>query len=228
MELSKRLLEIARYVKKGANVADIGTDHAYLPIYLVLNKIAKHVIAMDINKGPLESATQNIKSHQLDGIIETRLSDGLNKLKNEDAINTVIIAGMGGHLVKNIITEGIDQLTNIQQLILQPQSDYDVVRRGIHVSGYKIVDEKILEDANKVYFIFLCEKGYESYEQDIYYKYGKILLQKKDPLLLSYMNRLVNQKKKVIKHLEAQSSDESKLRLKELQMETKELEEAME
>lgn len=228
MELSKRLLEIAKYVNKGAKVADIGTDHAYLPIYLVKNKIARHVIAMDINKGPLESAKQNIKSHRLDGIIETRLSNGLNMLNNEDAVNTIIIAGMGGHLVKSIITEGKDHLEDVQQLILQPQSDYNVVRRGIHTLGFKIADEKILEDANKVYFIFLCEKGYESYDQDIYYKYGKILLQKKDPLLLSYMNRLIDQKKKVIKHLKEQTSDESKLRLKELQLEIKELEEAME
>ena len=104
MELSKRLYAVAGLVTEGASVADIGTDHGYVPIYLVKNKIASKVIAMDINKGPLERARMHIIGHGLKGQIETRLSDGL-KMVNPGEVDAMIAAGMGGALVIKILED---------------------------------------------------------------------------------------------------------------------------
>lgn len=201
MELSKRLGEIAKFVHKGAHVADIGTDHAYLPIYLIKNEIANKVIAMDINQGPLTIANRNIKSHGYKENIETRLSNGLDKLTVEDDIDTVTVAGMGGYLVSDILEGSKHVLDTIKYLILQPQSDYDVVRKKIHDLGFKITNETMLRDAQKDYFVISCEKGDESYSSNIYYKYGKILMESREPAYLDYIKRLINQKTNVLQHL---------------------------
>ena len=93
MELSKRLTKVASLVTEGASVADIGTDHGYIPIYLIENNIAARAIALDINKGPLERARMHIVGHGLKGQIETRLSDGLKEVKPGE-VDTMIAAGM--------------------------------------------------------------------------------------------------------------------------------------
>ena len=102
MELSKRLYAVAGLVTEGASVADIGTDHGYVPIYLVINNIASKVIAMDINRGPLERARMHIIGHGLKGKIETRLSDGLKEIEPFE-VEGMIAAGMGGGLVIKIL-----------------------------------------------------------------------------------------------------------------------------
>ena len=104
MELSKRLYAVASLVTEGASVADIGTDHGYVPIYLMKNKIASKVIALDINKGPLERARMHVIGHGLKGQIETRLSDGLKNVKPGE-VDTMIAAGMGGGLVIKILND---------------------------------------------------------------------------------------------------------------------------
>ena len=104
MELSKRLTKVASLVTEGASVADIGTDHGYIPIYLIENQIAARAIALDINKGPLERARMHIVGHGLKGQIETRLSDGLKEVKPGE-VDTMIAAGMGGGLVIKILRE---------------------------------------------------------------------------------------------------------------------------
>lgn len=98
MELSKRLQAVADLVTEGASVADIGTDHGYIPIYLIEHHIAEKVIALDINRGPLERARMHIVGHGLKEKIETRLSDGLEKVLPGE-VDTMIAAGMGGGLV---------------------------------------------------------------------------------------------------------------------------------
>ena len=122
MELSKRLYAVASLVTEGASVADIGTDHGYIPIYLMKEGIASKVIALDINKGPLERARLHIVGNGLKGQIETRLSDGLCKVMPGE-VDTMIAAGMGGALVIKILTEGKKVVDSLTACILQPQSE---------------------------------------------------------------------------------------------------------
>ena len=128
MELSKRLYAVAGLVTEGASVADIGTDHGYVPIYLVKNKIASKVIAMDINKGPLERARMHIIGHGLKGQIETRLSDGLKNLEPGE-VDAFIAAGMGGGLVIKILEDSKEVVEQLKFAVLQPQSEIAKVRK---------------------------------------------------------------------------------------------------
>ena len=128
MELSDRLQAVANMVTPGNKVADVGCDHAYISIYLVKNKISDKVIAMDVNQGPLNIARTNISKEGFSDKIETRLSNGLLKLSPNEA-DSIIIAGMGGGLTCKILQEGIDKLDGVKELILQPQSELDLVRK---------------------------------------------------------------------------------------------------
>ena len=106
MKLSKRLETVASFVPKGSNIADIGTDHGYVPIYLVREGQAEHAVAMDVRKGPLERARAHVAEAGLGSRIDVRLSDGLAGLKPGEA-DCVVIAGMGGELIIHILEEGV-------------------------------------------------------------------------------------------------------------------------
>ena len=142
MELSKRLTKVASLVTEGASVADIGTDHGYIPIYLIENNIAARAIALDINKGPLERARMHIVGHGLKGQIETRLSDGLKEVEPGE-VDTMIAAGMGGGLVIKILREGKPVVDTLKSCILQPQSEIHRVRRYVAENQMKIVAEEV-------------------------------------------------------------------------------------
>ena len=122
MKLSLRMETVKNTVNPCNTACDVGCDHGFVSIALVQEGIAKHVIACDINKGPLQAAADNIAAVGLSEAIETRLSDGLHKVTPEDAPDTVIIAGMGGALTIKILSEAADVLKSVSQLVLQPSS----------------------------------------------------------------------------------------------------------
>ena len=121
LNLSDRLRLIAGLIKKGSKVADIGTDHGYLPIFLVKSGITDRVIAMDVRKGPLKKAEDNTRAFCVSDQIELRLSDGLAALEKGEA-DTVTISGMGGRLIQSILTNGMEKLDKSTRLIVSPQS----------------------------------------------------------------------------------------------------------
>lgn len=188
MQLSQRLKTVANYVEKGSLVADVGCDHAYTSIYLIKNNIAGHIIAMDINKGPLEKAKANIKGYGLSGRIETRLSNGMEKLC-ENEVDTVLISGMGGALVTSILSNRLDLVKACKSLILQPQSEIDVVRRFLHEQHFRIAEETMLIEEGKYYVVIHAVPGEETYEKEAEYQYGKCLLDKKDTTLKSFLEK---------------------------------------
>lgn len=154
--MSQRLITIADMLKdEGRNrpftVADIGCDHGYVSIYLVQQQIADSCIAMDVRKGPLSGATDNIAEFGLSGRITTRLSDGLTALLPGEA-DAIVVAGMGGKLMLRILEEGKVSDLGIKEAILQPQSDLQEFRETIRAWGFYIQDEKILLDEGKYYF----------------------------------------------------------------------------
>lgn len=226
MELSKRLKSISNYIEKSAKVADIGTDHAYLPIYLVQENIADKVIAMDINKGPLEKAGENIERYAAQEKVSTRLSNGLEKLESGEA-NTVVVAGMGGMLVANILRGGQHCLGSMKRLVLQPQSDYAEVRKTVHELGFKIIDEEALMDMDKYYFIMVCEPGDERYDTETEYEYGKILGHKPSAVYGQFLAHKKNKKEEVIKKLMACENQGIEKRQKELEQELNRIKEVL-
>lgn len=223
MELSKRLQTVASLVTEGASVADIGTDHGYIPIYLVRENIASRVIASDINKGPLERARMHIIGHGLKGQIETRLSDGLENIKPGE-VDTVIAAGMGGGLVIHILDRGKQVVDLLSVMILQPQSEMERVRRYLNSHGFFVEEEKMVEEYGKYYPVMRVTHGpqeaYEAYE----YIYGKRLLEQKDPVLFQYLQREKRIRESILMQLQArENSPSAREREKEIRKELQDI-----
>jgi len=208
MELSKRLYAVAGLVTEGASVADIGTDHGYVPIYLIKNNIASKVIAMDINKGPLERARMHIIGHGLKGQIETRLSDGLKNLEPGE-VDAFIAAGMGGGLVIKILEDSKAVVDSLKFAVLQPQSEIAKVRKYLNRNGLVIIDEDMVEEDGKFYPMMKVVHGepqiYEEYE----YIFGKILLEKKHPVLHKFLLREQYIQESIVEQLSKHIGSES-------------------
>ena len=175
VRISDRLRTVAHMCEKGAVVADIGTDHGYLPIYLVQEGIAPSAIAMDLRKGPLDKAKKHICDNCLEDRIQTRLSDGLEKLSANEA---------------DIVTKGMNVITRNTTLIVSPQSEVGDFRHFLVSQRLVVDDEKMLKEDGKYYFIIKCRKSDEnvySEYSETQYQYGWKLLENKDKTLYEYL-----------------------------------------
>ena len=191
MEISNRLKAICDLCLPGQVVADIGCDHGYVSITLTNSGKFEKALAMDINEGPLRLAGQNIALYGDKARIETRLSSGFDKLEKGEA-DTVIIAGMGGMLVRDILYAGRDKLESVKQLVLGAQSDIDTVRRYITAAGFRIDDEEMLEEDGKYYQLIRAVNTGSDIEgqlSDIEALYGPVLISKKHAVLREYLTK---------------------------------------
>jgi len=152
---------LAALVTQGHRLADVGCDHGYIPIYLCLTDRIPSAIAMDINQGPLARAEAHIAAYGLRERIQTRQSDGLKELC-EDEADTVLIAGMGGFLMKRILSEEHAVPRSVSELVLQPQSDICEVRRSLRELGFVIADEDMVEEDGKFYPMMKAKRVRES------------------------------------------------------------------
>lgn len=196
--ITERLQCILNYVNSEV-IADIGTDHAYIPIELVKKNRVKRVIAADINEGPLKIAQKNIKSEGLSDRIETRLGSGISVLEKGEA-GQIIIAGMGGELIESIIKSDIE-IAKGSELLLQPMNNQYELRKFLMYNGFKIIDEDIAVEGFKVYNIMrvVCGEA-EKFGRDIDYHIPPYLKSNKlYPLLYAKKER---EFKKVIGGLE--------------------------
>lgn len=229
MQLSDRLKRVVDFVPHCTSVADIGTDHGYVPIALVKSGIAQKVYAMDIKRGPLERAREHIAKEGLQNQIETRLSNGLEKLEKGEA-QTIVIAGMGGELMVKILDNGKEVLEEVKTLVLSPHSEIEIVRRYLIENGYEIVREEMLLDAGKYYTIMQAEKALfgwnkgNEYSQDFYYQYGKLLIEKKDLVLQEFLKQKEAKYQAILNSLEQQGKSEGhKARISEVREELSEM-----
>ena len=157
--ISKRLELVASFVPQGAILLDVGSDHAYLPIELIERGQIKSAIAGEVVDGPYQSAVKNVEANGLKEKIQVRLANGLAAFEEEDQVTVITIAGMGGRLIATILEEGLDKLSNIQRLILQPNNREDDLRIWLQDHDFRIVAESILEEAGKFYEILVVEAG---------------------------------------------------------------------
>ena len=206
---------VAAMVTSGGVLADVGTDHGYIPIALIQRQKIKSAIAMDINKGPLARAQDNIASARLGDYIQTRLSDGVAALGEGEA-DSILIAGMGGELVIHILSEGEKVCKAASELILQPQSDIRKVREYLRLHHYKIVDEDMICEDGKYYPMMsvinveLDNAWMKMDEQtrvacDIY---GPLLLRNGNPVLRRFLVRQHRQLTQILQTLQAQTMSE--------------------
>ena len=153
--LSARLLSVADFVRRGSFVADVGTDHAYLPIYLVLSGKASGAVASDINEGPYMRALLNIRSHSLEKKITALLTPGLSGIEKYSP-DDILICGMGGELIASIIEDAPFTKDASVRLVLQPMTHSEILRKYLLDNGFSIVDETIAKE-EKIYEIICAE-----------------------------------------------------------------------
>jgi len=194
MRLSKRLASVADMVTEGSIIADIGTDHGFLPIELVKSGKCPSGFAMDIRQGPLDRAISHIDEEGLNDKIICRLSNGFEKLAMDEA-GTAVIAGMGGDIIADII---LSKPGITKELVVSPHTHPELVRKALHTAGYRIVDENMVNDAGKNYVIIKANrgKGSELYS-DVEYLFGKILIRKKHPILREMLENEIDKFKDI-------------------------------
>lgn len=212
IHLSKRLKALANMVTDGNRLADIGTDHGYIPIYLCQTGKIPSALAMDIGKGPLQQAQTHIAEHGLSEQIKTRLSDGMAALQFGEA-DTILITGMGGGLVMKILSEGAEKLTGKEELILQPQSEIALVREFLRVRNFQILNEDMILEDGKYYPMMKVsqQKAAEQTKilpQEVADAFGPVLLQKRHPVLKEWLERELRTTNSVIEQLSAQPDHE--------------------
>ena len=185
MVLSDRLNAAASMVTRGYRLADIGTDHGFVPIWLVKSGIIPSAIAMDINRGPLERAQEHIAQAGLDRFIQTRLSDGLAGLGEGEA-DSILIAGMGGALTVRILEKDPPSDLGAAELILQPQSEIGKVREYLCTSGWRIDEEDMVLEEGKYYPMMHCVRGEMTLTPEET-EFGPYLIASRDPILMKYL-----------------------------------------
>lgn len=169
--LSHRLQIVASYVPLGARLADIGSDHAYLPAHLLLEKQISFAIAGEVAQGPLDNVQLEVRRHHFQNNLIPRLADGLAAIQEEDNIDTVTIAGMGGRLIAQILTDGHQHGEKYDHLILQPNIDVDIVRLWLQEHAYALTEETVVFEDGHYYDILVAEPG-ETTFSETELKYG--------------------------------------------------------
>ena len=203
--IPKRMLAIANLVDNSKVLADVGCDHAYISINLLENGKAERIIASDLREGPLNIAKDNIKLEGFEERIETRLCAGLCGYEAGE-VDAILISGMGGMLVKEILSESIDVVKRADTLILEPQSDLRVVRAYLKDIGFEIIDEDMLNEGGKYYQIMKAVKSKERMEvcDDIgamaENEFGPILIKKKHPVLLEFLKKRKNHYERLLQN----------------------------
>lgn len=216
MQLSERLTKIASMVTAGNCLADVGTDHGYVPIYLLENQVIPRAIAMDINEGPLKRAQLHIAESGFQQHIETRISDGLAALKTGEA-DSVVIAGMGGPLMIKILSDHPEVTASLEELILQPQSEIAEVRIWLYEQGYEITEEHMVYEEGKYYPMFRAVKNGDCPKQDLLeYRYGCLEKLGEPEVLKAFLEKEICGKQEILKRLRENLTQKSQERIEEI------------
>lgn len=211
--LDGRLGRAADFVREGAVVADIGTDHAYLPIYLLMQEKIKFAVASDINRGPLDSARRNAERYGLTGKMRFTLANGLDGLPlEEDGVTDIVICGMGGELIAQIISASEYTKKTGVRLILQPMSYPERLREYLAKNGYRIIDEGLCEAAGKRYTCILAEyDGVERNFTQTEYLLGECNIRNAEPLFTRYAEGVAKKLREKIRGMETGGLDTAEL-----------------
>lgn len=216
MDLPKRLAVLAAFVPYGSTAADIGTDHAYLPIFLIEQGICRFVIATDLREGPYQSAEQKIKEHALEQRICLRLGDGLQPLRPGE-VEVVVLAGMGGNTIRGILAGEPQTLAGIKRLVMQPMTDAGDLRIWLAANGWKIADEELVEDDGRLYVIIAAEPGSEVTRDPVFLELGPRLLEKKSPLMERHLQNFLAKYERILAGLALARGEAARIKTMEIE-----------
>lgn len=208
MKLTNRLLKIASLVTPNKRLADIGTDHGYIPVYLLNKNIINFAILADINKGPLENARKEVKMNKLEDKVDLRLGSGIEVLKCKE-VDEIIIAGMGGILIGDLLEANKEVAHQTERLILQPMQAQDELRKYLFNNGYEILEEYLEKEDFRLYEIIVAKYTGKNTEVEdgIYYEIGKKLLENKDELFVEFINNKIKKYNNIIEKLGDKESE---------------------
>ena len=216
MKLTDRLLKIASLVTEGKRVADIGTDHGYIPVYLLNQGKVPYAILADVNKGPLENARGEVRHNKLLDKVDLRLGSGIEVLVKGE-VDEVIIAGMGGILISELLEAKLEVAHSVDKLILQPMQAQNELRKYLLNNGFEILDEVLVKEDFRIYEIIIAKyTGKNTVVSDeIYYEVGTKLIENKDPLLNEFIDKKIYMYNSIIKKIEGKSSEGIEKKIKE-------------
>ncbi|HOV80089.1 MAG TPA: class I SAM-dependent methyltransferase [Bacillota bacterium] len=217
MKLAERLAVLAAHVPPGSIAADIGTDHARLPVFLVENGICPKVIASDLNPGPFQSAKGKVRERGLEDRIDLRFGNGLAVLKPGEA-GVVVVAGMGGNTIRDILAASPEVLRGINRLVLQPMADAGSLRTWLTANRWRIADEELVEEDGRIYLVMVAEPGPETTGDPFLLELGPRLLEKKDPLLPVYLAGILDKYERMLAGLSASGSGEARKKAREVEL----------
>ncbi len=242
MKLSTRLTAIAEQIPAGSRLADIGSDHGLLPVYVVRQGWVSQAIAGEVNQGPLEAAQRQVDEAGLGHVIQPRLGNGLAVIQPGE-VDVVTIAGMGGALIVTILSEGIAKLTGVSRLILQPNVGEEFVRRWLLEQGWYLSSERILEEDGRTYEILTADRveDAEQKNKQLYHsrvlegaegfsvslsetelvQFGPYLLEEAAPVFREKWNQEIEKLEKVAASVGRSDNDESRLKGAALQQQIK-------
>lgn len=198
MKLSQRLRAIVSYIPPGSMVADIGTDHAYLPVHLVRQGISAQVIAADVHNAPFQSALRTVEGYHLGDHISVRLGDGLKVLRPGEA-EVIVVAGMGGRTMEQIFNQSPEILRMVGRLVLQPMTDTERVRKWLWDNEWTLMDEELIDEEGKLYELLVAIPGREE-PQDPFI--GPKLIEKRHPLLIRFLQQKQRQIEDIVLGME--------------------------
>ena len=216
MKLTDRLLKIASLVTEGKKVADIGTDHGYIPVYLLNQGKVPYAILADVNKGPLENARGEVRHNKLLDKVDLRLGSGIEVLEKGE-VDEVIIAGMGGILISELLEAKLEVAHSVDKLILQPMQAQNELRKYLLNNGFEILDEVLVKEDFRIYEIIIAKYTGKNtvVSDDIYYEVGTKLIENKDPLLNEFIDKKIYMYNSIIKKIEGKSSEGIEKKIKE-------------
>ena len=198
INISNRLKTIGDFVKNNSKVIDVGCDHGLLSIYIYLNKKNVRIIASDINEKPLSEARKNLKKYNLEDKIELRLSNGIKNYTSNE-FDTLIISGLGGVTISNIVNEDKDKLENTKNIIIQSNNNIPMIRKVISKLNYKITNEKLVKENNIIYTIIVFEKSNKKIrykKEDLFI--GPILKNSNDEYLKEYLRQEIKKRGNIL------------------------------
>ncbi|WP_079708478.1 tRNA (adenine(22)-N(1))-methyltransferase [Paraliobacillus ryukyuensis] len=200
--LSKRLQLVAHYLPQHANFVDVGSDHAYLPSYVCSQDLQARAIAGEINEGPYLSAKQHVAAFGLTDQIEVIQGDGLSVIEGR-LVDQVVIAGMGGTLIRSILQQGATKLFHVSRIIAQPNVDAPEVRQWFYQNNYQLVAEEIIKEDGHIYEILVADKGdpttpYDKNQLERQLFFGPYLLQEKTAIFIEKWKAEKNKRERIV------------------------------
>ena len=222
----RRLEEIINLVEDKSIVADIGTDHGIVPYELIKSNKAKKVIASDISEKSLDKLREKLDYLDEPEKIILNVSDGLDNL-NEYQVDTIIISGMGGNLIVDILNKNIDVAKSANCLILGANNSLSVLRKFLHDNSFEIIEEVDLFENDKYYQIIKIKVGKQLFSNDYEYEFGKFLIDNKSENLKQYIKQQIENKKTILSNISEKDSDNVKNAIDNINIEIKELEKVL-